>query len=92
MAYATQEDFEQFRAEINERYEQTRKLLTVQSVAVEQKLQALSNILNKYVSRRPDPTIVREYWIRKVPEIMDLIKSLQMKLARMEALPKETKK
>lgn len=91
MANITAEEFEQFRAEVNDRYEQTRKLLTVQSVAIEQKLRALSSELSRFVSRRPDPNMVRDFWIRQVPKMMDQLKAMQIELAKMKAGTKEAK-
>lgn len=91
-AYATLEDLEQLKAEFNERYEQSRKLLTVQSVAVEQKIRTLTNELTKFVSRKPDPTIVRDFWIRAIPRIADQLKALQIDVARIRSNGgKETK-
>lgn len=86
--FVTQEEFQQFKTEANDRHEQMRKLITMQTISIDKKIKDLSNQLQIFVSKRPDPGMIRDFWIRQVPKIREELQELQIKLARMAA-PKE---
>ena len=85
MAGTLQEDIEQFKADMVDRYEQLRKLVTVQAVAMEQKIRTLTGELTKFVSRKPDPNMVRDFWIRRIPTFVEQLKALEIEVARMKS-------
>lgn len=83
----SREEFEQFRSTVNEQHEQTRKLITKQLVAVDQRFRALQEQLEALTSRRPDPAMLRDFWLRRVPKIQEELAALQRQVATMKGGP-----
>ncbi len=84
--FITVEQFEAFKTETLTQYEQTRKLMTKQAVAIEQKLQQLQSQFEMFSSRKPDPTIIRDAWIRQVPKIREELQQLQLQVGRLSSM------
>jgi hypothetical protein len=85
MATASQDDLRELETRLNDRYEQLRKLVNQQAIAIDNKIKNLDAQLGSFVNRRPDPTLVRDFWVRQVPKIRDQIKMLEMDLAGIKA-------
>lgn len=83
--YVTMDQFDELRASFTEKYEQTRKLMTSQMVAVDKQLTMIKEHVNSFLTRRPDPNMVRDAWIKQVPKIRDDLKSLELIVARIRA-------
>ena len=86
------EQFEAFKSEVAAQYDQTRKLMTNQAVALERKLQALIKDLEAITTRKPDPTMIRDAWIRQVPKIRAELQVLQLHVARMSSIVEPNRK
>lgn len=85
--FVSQEEFQQFRAAMNDQYEQTRKLITMQVISIDKKLKVFESQVQSVVSRKPDPSLVRDFWIRQVPKIREELQAIKIQLAKMS--PKE---
>lgn len=84
--FVTKEEFEEFRAQVQEQHEQTRKLITKQAIAIDERITAIRKQLEGFVSRRPDPTIVRDFWIQRIPRLQEEIKTLQAMVAALKGV------
>jgi predicted oxidoreductase len=83
-SYITLEQFEEFKASMNELHEQTRKLMNMQAIAIDRKIQNLARQLDVFMSRKPDPTIIRDAWIRQIPKIREELKQVTMEMAQLK--------
>jgi hypothetical protein len=84
--YVTIEQFEDLKATFNELHEQTRKLMNGQAIAIDRKLQTLTRQLETFMSKKPDPTIIRDAWIRQIPKIRDELKLISMDIAQLKSV------
>lgn len=83
--YVTQEQLDDFKASVMEIHEQTRKLMNSQALALDKKIQLIAKQLEAFISRRPDPTIIRDAWIRQIPKIREELRQLSMLVGQLKS-------
>ncbi len=88
--YVTKQEFDQKMTDLQQSYELTRKLLNHQAKVLNQKVDDLRATLEQFMSRKPDPRIIRDAWIKQIPKVREELQRLQLQFARFAAKPKET--
>lgn len=83
--YATVEQFDELKASLTEMHELTRKLVNSQAIAIDRKFQVISKQLETFMSRKPDPTVIRDAWIRQIPRIREDLKLLSLEVAKLRS-------
>lgn len=84
--YATVEQFDELKASLMEMHELTRKLVNSQAIAIDRKFQVISKQLETFMSRKPDPTVIRDAWIRQIPRIREDLKLLSLEVAKLRSI------
>jgi hypothetical protein len=84
--YATVEQFDELKASLMEMHELTRKLVNSQAIAIDRKFQVISKQLETFMSRKPDPTVIRDAWIRQIPRIREDVKLLSLEVAKLRSI------
>jgi len=74
---------------LNQQYEQTRKLMIDQAVAIDAKIKRMEIHIDKFLNRKPDPAMIRDAWIRQIPKIREDLRVMSLELGRLK--PKTTK-
>ena len=85
MASASQDELRELETRLNDRYEQLRKLVNQQAIAFDAKIRALDGELSTFVNKKPDPMMIREFWIRQIPKMREELKFIQMDVAKMKS-------
>ena len=88
--YVTKKEFNQKMEDLQQSYELTRKLLNHQAKVLNQKVDSLRATLEQFMSRKPDPTIIRDAWIKQIPKVREELQRLQLQFARFAATHKDT--
>ena len=70
---------------LNQQYEQTRKLITDQAVAIDRKIIRMEQYIDKFLNRKPDPAMIRDAWIRQIPKIREDLRNISLDVAQMKA-------
>lgn len=86
--YVTKQEFDEKITELLQQYQLTRKLVTHQAAVLNQKVDALKDSLEQFMSRKPDPRIIRDAWIKQIPKVRDELQRLQLQFARFIAAQK----
>lgn len=84
--YITPEQLEEFKNSMMEIHEQTRKLMNSQAIAFDRKIQTLSKQLEVFITRKPDPHIIRDIWIQQIPKIREELKRLGMEIGQLKSI------
>ena len=87
--YVTKKEFDEKIADLVQSYELSRKLMNKQAMALNQKLDTLKSTLEQFMSRKPDPRIIRDAWIKQLPKVRDELQQLQLQFARFVASNKD---
>lgn len=75
--FVTQEDFDKRLGELNDKYDQMRKLVNDQAIVIDAKIQKFEHTIREFVFKKPDPSMIRDAWIRQIPKIRDDLKKLE---------------
>lgn len=87
--YVTKQDFDEKITDLQQQYELTRKLVTHQAAVLNQKVDVLRGTLEQFMSRKPDPRIIRDAWIKQIPKVREELQRLQLQFARFVATQKD---
>jgi len=87
--YVTKQEFDEKVADLMQSYELTRKLVNQQALAINRRLKGLEDRLEQFMSRKPDPRIIRDAWIKQIPKIREELQRLQLQFARFSAADQE---
>ncbi len=87
--YVTTKEFNEKITDLHQQYELTRKLVTHQAAVLNQRVKALEERLAQFMSRKPDPTIIRDAWIKQIPKVREELQRLQLQFARFSSSQKD---